>query len=65
MVGCTLHATKHLKLQKIKYNIVAFARINIMFIRDFLQFPLINDTPLYLTNIQLMFTFKKLTQKKS
>jgi hypothetical protein len=32
-----------------------------MFIGDFLQFPPINDTPLYSTNIQLIFTFTKLT----
>jgi hypothetical protein len=46
MVGCTLLATKHLKLQINKYNILPFGGINIMFIGDFLQFPLINDTPL-------------------
>jgi len=32
---------------------------------DFLQFPPINDTPLYSTNIQPILTFTKLTQKKS
>jgi hypothetical protein len=31
---------------------------------DFLQFPLMNDTPLYSTNIQLIFAFTKLTVKK-
>jgi hypothetical protein len=31
---------------------------------DFLQFPPINDTPLYLTNIQPILTFTKLTPKK-
>ncbi len=35
-----------------------------MFMGDFLQFPPINDTPLYLTNIQLIFTFTKLIHKK-
>jgi hypothetical protein len=35
-----------------------------MFIGEFLQFPLINDTPLYSANVQLMFTFTKLTHKK-
>jgi len=31
---------------------------------DFLQFPPINDTPLYSTNIKSIFTFTQLTQKK-
>jgi len=64
MVGCTLLATIHLKLQKLKSNILSFGGINIMFMGDFLQFPPINDTPLYSTNIKLIFTFTKLTQKK-
>ncbi len=64
MVGCTLLATIHLKLQKLKSSILPFGGINIMFMGDFLQFPPINDTPLYSTNIQLIFTFTKLTQKK-
>jgi hypothetical protein len=64
MVGCTLLATIHLKLQKLKFSILPFGGINIMFIGDVLQLPLINDTPLYSTNIQLIFTFTKLTQRK-
>jgi hypothetical protein len=51
MVGCTLLATIHLKLQKLKFSILPFGGINIMFIGDVLQFPPINDTPLYSTNI--------------
>jgi hypothetical protein len=54
-----------LKLQKLKYNILPFGGINIMLMGDFLQFLLINDTRLYSTNIQLIFTFTKLTHKKS
>jgi hypothetical protein len=64
MVGCTLLATIHLKLQKLKFSILPFGGINIMFMGDVLQFPPINDTPLYSTNIQLIFTFTKLTQRK-
>jgi len=61
MVGCILLATIHLKLQKLKSNILPFGRINIMFMGIFLQFPPINDTPLYSTNIQSILTFTKLT----
>jgi hypothetical protein len=64
MEGCILFATIHLKLQKLKFNVLLFERINIMFMGVFLQFPLINDTPLYSTNIQSIFTFTKLTWKK-
>ncbi len=35
-----------------------------MFMKDFLQFPPIIDTPLYSSNMQSIFTFTKLTQKK-
>jgi hypothetical protein len=45
MVGCTLLATIHLKLQKLKFNMLPFGGINIKFMGDFLQFPSINDTP--------------------
>jgi hypothetical protein len=65
MVGCTLLATIHSKLEKIKSNILPFGGINIMFMGNFLQFALINDTPLYSKNIQLIFTFKKLSQEKN
>jgi hypothetical protein len=64
MVGCTLFATLHLKQHKLKYNILPFGGINIMFMGDFLQFPPINDTPLHSTNIQPIFAFTKSTQKK-
>jgi hypothetical protein len=64
MVGCTLLATIHLKLQKIKSNILPFGIINIIFMGDFLQFPPINETSLYSKNIQLIFTFTKLTHEK-
>jgi hypothetical protein len=50
MEGCTLLATIHLKLQKLKSNILPLGGINIMFIRIFLQFPPINDTPLHSQN---------------
>ncbi len=63
MVGCTLLATIHLKLQKLKSNLLPFGGINIMFMEDFLQFPITN-TLLYFTNIQPTFTFTKSTQKK-
>jgi len=38
MVGCTLLATIHLKLQKLKSNILPFGGINIMFMGDFYNF---------------------------
>jgi hypothetical protein len=44
MVGCTLLATMHLKLHKLKYNVLPFERINIIFMVDFLQVFPINDT---------------------
>jgi hypothetical protein len=50
MIGCILLSMIHLKLQKLKYNILPFGGMNIMFMGDFLQFPAINDTPLYSTN---------------
>jgi len=64
MVGCILLATIHLKLQKLKSNILPFGGFNIMFMGEFLQFPPINDTPLYSTNMQLIFSITKLTQEK-
>jgi hypothetical protein len=64
MVGCTLLVTIHLKLQKLKSNILPFGGINIMFMTDILQFPPIIDTPLYSSNMQSIFTFTKLTWKK-
>jgi hypothetical protein len=51
--------TIHLKLQKLKSNISPFGGMNIMFTDDFLQFSPINDTQLYLTNIQPTFAFIK------
>jgi hypothetical protein len=65
MVGCNMFATTHLKLQKFKSNILPFGGVNILFMKDFLQFPPINDTPLYSNNIQPAFAFTKLTHKKS
>jgi hypothetical protein len=47
-----------------KSNILPFGGMNIMFTRDFLQFPPITDTPLYSINIQPTFAFTKKTQKK-
>jgi hypothetical protein len=57
-------ATMHLKLQKLKSNILPFRGFNIMFIGDFLQFPPISDTPSFSTNIQPTFTFTNSMQKK-
>jgi hypothetical protein len=65
MVGYNMLATMHLKLQKIKSNILPFSGVNILFMRDFLQFPPITNTPLYSNNIQPTFAFTKLTKKKS
>jgi hypothetical protein len=57
MVGYAMLNTMHLKLQKLKSNILPFGGLNIMFMGDFLQFPPIIDTPLFSTNIQPTFTF--------
>jgi hypothetical protein len=59
MVGCNMLVTMHLKLQKLKYNILPFDGMNIMFMGDFLQFPPIINTPFYSTNIQPTFAFTK------
>jgi hypothetical protein len=56
-------ATMHLKLQKLKFNILPFGGINIMFMGDFLQFPSITGTLLYSKNVQPIFAFTKMTQK--
>jgi len=64
MVGCILLTMMHIKLHRLKCNILPFGRINIMFMGIFLQFPLINDTPLYSTHIQLIFLVTKSTKKK-
>ncbi len=56
-VGYVMLNTMHLKLQKLKSNILPFGGFNIMFMGDYLQFPPIIDTPLFSTNIQPTFTF--------
>ncbi len=38
MEGCTLFVIVHLKLQKLKYNILPLGGINIMLIGDFYNF---------------------------
>ncbi len=60
-----MFVTMHLKLQKLKSSILPFGRLNIMFMKEFLQFPPIINTPLFSTNIQPMFTFTNSTQKKN
>ncbi len=40
MVGYTLLATTHLKLQRLEYKILPFGGINIMFMGDFYNFHL-------------------------
>jgi hypothetical protein len=45
MIGCTMIANMHLKLQILKSKIQQpFRNINIMFLGDFIQFPPIIDT---------------------
>jgi len=53
MVGCTMLARIHFQLQKLKVKIFIqpFGGLNIMFLGDFMKFPLVNDTLLYRTNI--------------
>ncbi len=55
MVGCTLLTTMHVKVKNLKSNLSSFEIINIMFMRDFLQFSEIIDMPLYSTNVQPCF----------
>ncbi len=64
IAGCTMLATMHLKLQKLRCNILQFEELNIMFMGYFLQFPPITDTSLFSTNIQPTFMFTNSTQKK-
>jgi hypothetical protein len=63
MVVSNMLATMHLKLQKLKSNILPFGGVNIFFTGEFLQFPPIANTPLYSNNIKPTFAFPKLTQK--
>jgi hypothetical protein len=63
MVDCNMFVTMHLKLQKLKSNILPFGEINIMFMGDFLEFPPITNTLLYSKNVQPIFAFTKMTQK--
>jgi hypothetical protein len=63
MVGCNMFIIIHLKLYKLKSNILPFGGMNIMFMGSFLQFPLITNTPLYTTNIQPTFAFTKHSKK--
>jgi hypothetical protein len=65
IVGCTMLATMHLKLQKLGCNILPFEELNIMFMGYFFQFPPITDTSLFSTNIQPTFMFTNATQKKN
>ncbi len=65
MVGCTMFATMHLKLQKLKSSILPFGGFNIMFMGDFLQFPPIINTSLFSIYIQPTFTFTNSMPKKS
>jgi hypothetical protein len=62
MVDYNMVATMHLKLQKLKSNILPFNGINIMFMRNFLQFSPLTDTLLYSENVQPIFAFTKMTQ---
>jgi hypothetical protein len=59
-----MFVTLHLKLQKMKFNILPFCGINVMFMEDFLQFSPVIDAPLCSTNIQPTFSLAKLTQKR-
>lgn len=65
MVGCILLFTIHVKLQKLNSNNLSFERINIMFMRDFLQtiFP-INDTPLYSKKYPIDLYIHKINSRK-
>jgi hypothetical protein len=65
MVNCNMLATMHLKLQKLKSKILPFGGKSKMFMGDFLQFSPIINTLLYSKNVQPIFAFTKMTQKKS
>jgi hypothetical protein len=64
MVSCNMLVTMHLKLQKLKSNILPFGGIKIMFMGNFLQFPPITNRPLYSKNVQPTFGFTKNDTKK-
>lgn len=59
-----MFVTLLLELQKMKFNILPFCEVNIMFTKDFLQFSPIIDTSLCSTNIQPTLSVTKLTQKQ-
>lgn len=63
MVGCNMFIDIDLKLQTLKANIFPCRGLNIIFKRVFWQFPLVNDLPLCSTNVQLILSFTKHTQK--
>jgi len=65
MVGYTMLTKIHLKLQKLKSSpLQPFGGLSIMFLRVFMQFPPISDTPLYTYNAKPPLTFTKQTQKE-
>jgi hypothetical protein len=59
-----MFVTLLLKLQKMKFNILPFCDVNIMFMEDFFQFSPILDISLCSTNIQPTLSLAKLTQKQ-
>ncbi len=55
-VGCTMLPKIYLKLQNLKSSLrQPFDRLNILFQRDFVQFPLVRSTLLYTINIKPVF----------
>ncbi len=63
MVGCNDVRYNAFKIPKLKSTILPFGGVNIMFMKDFLQFPPIINTPLFSTNFQPTFTLTNSTQK--
>jgi hypothetical protein len=65
MVGCYMLANIHVKLQKLKAEpLLPFGGMNMLFMGNFMQFPPVNDIPLYAPNIRPIFAFTKTMQKK-
>jgi len=64
MVGYNMQVIIHLKLYKLKSNILPFGGMNIMFMGNFLQFPCITDTPLYQQISNQLLHLQKKNSKK-
>jgi hypothetical protein len=64
MIGCTMLVIMYFKMQNLKSKSQqSFANINIMFLRDFIQFLGVTDILLYTPNIKCNFSYTKKSLK--